>query len=847
MKQGRTGPFAAFAATSKIVTIVSLAIAAMGSVLASAARAEGRCGEHPWCNNSLSVEERAALLLNAMSQSDKFGVLTGKEASDVGMPAIKFTDGAVGPGGLAQGTTPATAMPAAIALAANFDQAMASSYGAVVGAEVKHRGFDGDWGPTVNIMRTPLGGRTFEAYGEDPYLSAQTAVGWINGLQALGVMADVKHYAANNQEGQIGVSPIFGVYGSRPFVNVHVSLRALHEIELGPFEAAVTQGHSATVMCSYNELEGHYACANPFLLTEVLRGEWAFDGFVISDFLACHETANDLNAGMNFDIGPSCYNAPQVEAALAAGSVTQATVDTRVFEILRKLFAVGFFDHPTWPNDTSQDNRTADTAVADTTDEHGAVLLRDHGALPIDATKVHSIAVIGPAAQQYIHGNGSSAVVPYEKTTALTGITARAAQAGIKVSYDEGKTPATAQALAKSSDLAIVVAADTESEGVDKACMSLTPECSNSQAIPPSPESTQADFGNQDELISSVAAAQPNTVVVLETGAPVLTPWRESINALLEAWYPGEDGGTAIAHVLFGDSDPGGRLPATFPKSESDLPTAPGGMAQYPGTVTPLENCEAGTTVPCPFYQEYYQEGVFEGYRWYDGQGIAPAFPFGFGLSYTSFSYSKLAIVPGSGPEPSATVSVTVKNTGTRTGWAVPELYVSLPSLAGVPEPPLALKGFTKVRLAPGKSVRVTMPLDARAFSYFSEAEGGWRVDPGCDGIAVGSSSRELPLRGVLNVGGQCNPETHTEFGCKSVKIAFSGFPNLPENMAKIRVTLDRVHVYEGVFTFNGSSAVDTIEVNVPPGHHSYDVFAVWKSNGVSGHHDQSLHAGITC
>src|SRR5438876_1173933 len=246
------------------------ALLALGLSIAPLALAEGRCGSHPWCETSLSPGQRATLLLGAMSQSDEIGVLTGREASDVGMPSIKFTDGAVGAGGLGSSANPATAMPAAMALAAGFDQSVASSYGAVVGHEVKHRGFDGDFGPTVNIMRTPLGGRTFEAYGEDPFLSGQTAVGWIDGFQAQGVMADVKHFAANNQEGQYGVSPIFGVYGSRPFVNVHVDPRALHEIELTPFEAAVTQGHSATVMCSYNLLEGQYACANPFLLKDTL-------------------------------------------------------------------------------------------------------------------------------------------------------------------------------------------------------------------------------------------------------------------------------------------------------------------------------------------------------------------------------------------------------------------------------------------------------------------------------------------------------------------------------------------------------------------------------------------------
>ncbi|TML00154.1 MAG: glycosyl hydrolase [Actinobacteria bacterium] len=731
-----------------------LAVVAAALILTPTSYAEGRCGTHPWCDTSLSPDERAMLLLGAMSQSDKIGVLTGKEASDVGMPPVKWTDGAVGAGGLGSGSNPATAMPAAMALAANFDQSMASTYGSVVGQEVRHRGFDGDFGPTVNIMRTPLGGRTFEAYGEDPFLSGQTAVGWIDGFQSQGVMADVKHFAANNQEGQIGVSPIFGLYGSRPFVNVHVDQRALHEIELTPFEMADIQAHSATTMCSYNLLEGQYACANPFLLKDTFRGLFGSDGFVVSDFLACHETEADLNAGMNFDIGPSCYNAPQVELALADGSVTQATFEARVYEILRKLFAVGFFDHPTWPNDISQDDRAADTAVADRTEEGGAVLLRNGGALPINPKKVHSIAVIGPAAKQYIFGDGSSQVSPYEKVTALEGISARAAQSKLIVTYNDGTSVGGAQEAARAASVAIVIAADSEGEGTDKHCMSLIPECSDAEATPANPEDSQLDFGNQDELISSVAAANPNTVVVLETGAPVLTPWRESINALLEAWYPGQDGGTAIAHVLFGDSDPGGRLPATFPKSEADLPTAPGGAAQYPGTVTPEYECELHAWVPCPYYQEFYKEGVLMGYRWYDNQRIEPAFPFGFGLSYTHFRFGELTVTPGSGPEPSATVNVTVTNTGARSGWAVPEVYLSLPSLSGVPQPPEQLKGFAKVALARGQSQRVSVPLNARSFSFWSDAANGWRVAPGCVKVRVGSSSRKLPLVGKIAVGG---------------------------------------------------------------------------------------------
>jgi beta-glucosidase len=295
--------------------LVSVVCAAIGCLAArpNPAYAEGQCGTYAWCNTALTPDQRAQLLLNAMSESDKIGVLTGKAAADVGMPAIKWTDGALGAGGAGSGSSDATAMPAGIALAANFDPEMAYEYGSVVGAEVRHRGFDGDFGPTVNIMRTPLGGRTYEAYGEDPFLSAQTAAGWINGLQSQGVMADVKHFAENNQDGQVGVSPLFGVYGGRPIVNVHVDPRVMHEIELVPFEAGVIQAHAATVMRSYNQVNGAYACANPYLLQQTLRDLWGFDGFVVSDYLACHETPANFQAGLNFDIGSSCYSSPEVQ------------------------------------------------------------------------------------------------------------------------------------------------------------------------------------------------------------------------------------------------------------------------------------------------------------------------------------------------------------------------------------------------------------------------------------------------------------------------------------------------------------------------------------------------------
>jgi beta-glucosidase len=289
----------------------------------------------------------------------------------------------------------------------------------------------------------------------------------------------------------------------------------------------------------------------------------------------------------------------------------------------------------------------------------------------------------------------------------------------VHVAYDDGSDPARAAALAKSSDVAIVVAANYLTEGADLNCLTL--ECPNA-------------YGDQDGLIEQVAQANPRTVVVLTTGGPVLTPWRDRVKALLEAWYPGERGGSAIARVLFGDVNPSGHLPITFPRSEADEPTA-GDPDSYPGVAN----------------KETYKEGVFVGYRWFDNQRLAPAFPFGFGLSYTKFSYSRLAVTPTA---TGGTVAATVKNAGARAGAAVPQLYLGLPSRPGVPQPPAQLKGFRKVALKRGQSRRVTFSLDARSVSYWDTAANSWRIAPGCVKVMVGSSSRDLPLRRVLAVNG---------------------------------------------------------------------------------------------
>jgi beta-glucosidase len=731
-------------------------VVAVGALLLVPAvpEAQSPCGTYAWCNTSLSPDQRATLLENAMSQSDKIAVLTGD--ATLGMPTgyHRFVDGPVGVSAdqaingtsLPDALAGATAMPAAIALAANFNPGMARSYGAVVGAEARDRSFAGVWGPDLNIMRTPLGGRTYEGYGEDPFLDGQTAVGWVEGLQSEGEMAVVKHFAENNQEGQLGASPGEGAVGGRMNLNVIVDDRTLHEIELPAFAAAVQQAHAAGVMCAYVQVNGVFSCDSPYLLQTILRGQLGFQGIITSDAGSAHSPQADLNAGMDWDIEGNGDNTATIKLALTDGQVGEATLDARVHEVLRTLFAYGVFDRAPYTYDASATDRVHDTAVADATAEGGATLLKNDGVLPL-SSRVRSIAVIGMPAEKYVHGFGSSQVYPYSTTSLLQGIQARAQRAGVSVTYNDGSDVSSAVAVARSADVAIVVAGDSESEGDDKSCMSLTPQCAPTieSTIPPDdPQNAQAAWGDQDSLISAVAAANKRTVVVLETGAPVLTPWRGSIAALLEAWYPGEDGGTAIAHVLFGDVDPGGRLPATFPAQYSQEPTA-NDPSSYPGVLEP----SASQTL----YTETYTEGVFVGYRWFDAHHLVPAYPFGFGLSYTTFELSHLRLRRH-------TVSVTVRNTGKRIGYAVPEVYLGLPATAAVPEPPEQLAGFGKISLAPSRSRTVKIAIPQRSLEYWNTGAQSWSTLPGCVKVMVGTSSAHLALRAQLAQGRvHCGPK----------------------------------------------------------------------------------------
>lgn len=712
----------------------------------SPAPAAGRCGDHPWCDTSLSPDKRADLLLAELTLKEKIDLLGGDDfmggavsspdthtgtqngVPRLDLPTIYYSDGPVGP---RQGKS--IGLPAPLALAATFNTDLARSHGIVAASEARSKGNDVIFAPTVNIARTPLAGRTFEGYGEDPWLTSRLGVAWIKGAQSTGVIGNVKHFAANNQEGiDIDVtggqlsqfSPIgLGVIGTRYAQNSVVDDRTLREIYLPQFEAAVKEAKVGTIMCSYNRLNGTYACQNPTLLKDILRKDWGFTGYTIADYIAMHTTAGGLNNGLDFEpFPPLAYQPSLITLANALGRVSTATIDGHVHTMLKTWFQFGVFDRAAYVNDDAQIDKVADGKASQAIAEQAATLLRNQGNILPLASTVKSIAVIGKPATEFAVGGGSGAVDPFQNNSILDGIKARAG-AGVTVTYDDGSKADRAAAVAKSAEVAIVVAKDKYGEGADRACLSL--KC-------------PSIGGDQDGLIEAVAAAQPKTVVVLETGGADLTPWRTKVAALVSAWYPGAHGGPAIARVLFGDVDPSGRLPITFPESESQLPTAVS-RNRYPGGgLLGLDT--------------RYDEGVFVGYRWYDEQKLAPAYPFGFGLSYTSFALSKLTVSrSGTG----AVVTAVVKNTGSRAGYAVPQLYVGLPDQsATVQQPPSALKGFTKVKLAPGQSVTVTMPLDQRALSYWNASAKTWSVTKGCAAIKVGFSSRDLPLKGSLPIGG---------------------------------------------------------------------------------------------
>jgi beta-glucosidase len=708
------------------------------TVLAAPASGAGRCGDpaqRPWCDTSKTPEERAQLLLAQMTLDEKFSLLAGDDAAGVftGTPATGTSDGigrlgvpvmyhSDGPFGPREGS--ATAMPGPLAVASSFDPRVAREEGAAIADEVKHKGNDLLHAPTVDIMRTPLAGRAFETYGEDPLLASRMAVPFIEGVQKQGIIGNVKHYAPNSQEGEQGVPPLTGGNGSRFLVDAVVDERTLREIYFPAFEAAVKTAGVGAVMCAYGSLNGDYACESRHLLQDVLRREWGFGGLVVSDYgFALKSTEKALNAGTDIEMpGAVLYQPGLIQAAMATGEVSEQTIDARVGATLRTMFRFGLFDRPAFAPDDTAIDKAAHAALAQRTEEQGIVLLRNRSkVLPLRSGAFESLAVIGSVATRYKGGGGSSNVKPFAFKAPLDAIKTRAGD-GVTVRYDPGSDAAAAAESARDADAAIVFVEDFATEGSDKPCLRL--QCAPVDPVGQSGGSaTKPDY---DAVIEAVAAANPNTIVVMETGGPVLTPWYDKVKAIVEAWYPGQDGGPAIAAVLFGDVDPGGRLPVSFPAADGDWPTA-GNAAQYPG-----ENNQAR-----------YSEGVFVGYRHYDQKKIAPRWPFGHGLSYTRFKLDRLKVR-------GRTVTARVRNTGRRTGSTVVQLYLGMPSTQAAPQPPRSLKGFRKVTLRRKRAKTVRFKLSDRALSYWDTAASGWRIAPGRYRVDVGFSSRKLRRAGAI-------------------------------------------------------------------------------------------------
>jgi beta-glucosidase len=714
----------------------------------------------PWMDTNLSPDQRAQLVLKEMTLDEKVALLHGvgmptdepvtqeNAASNRGVgyavgvprlniPGIDMSDAAYGVRSSQANGRYSTALPANVAAAASWDTDAAYEYGKLIGTELRAQGYNMSLGGGTNLTREPRNGRTFEYLGEDPVLAGELVARLIQGTQSANVIGDIKHYAFNDQE------------SGRNIVNVTIDKRAAHESDLLAFEIGVTKGKPAAVMCSYNRVNGDFSCENHWLLTDVLKKDWKFPGFVLSDWGGTHSVEKASAAGLDNEQPGRQFFGDKYKAAVEAGKIPQAEMDEHVLRILRSMFAAGVIDHI---RERSVIDPFAGYETARKIEEGGIVLLKNKAnVLPIDAAKAKTIVVIGAHSDVgMISGGGSAQVDPvggnaimppgkgathwqeqiWFPTSPLKAIKARAPQANVK--FDPGVDPQAAAAAAKGADVVIVFGYQWESEGMDLKSLSLPNYKNNDKDV------------DQNAVISAVAAANPHTVVVIESGSPITMPWVEAPAAILEAWYGGSDGANALGNVLFGSVNPSGKLPNTFPKSEADLPRP---------TIAPPPHMHWGAASQDPAEQKAvndygvtYDEGVKVGYKWYDAEKKTVLFPFGFGLSYTTFSYSGLNVTPGD----SVKVTFTIANTGKRAGAEIAEVYAALP--ADAQEPPKRLVGFAKVNIdAKGKQT-VTVDVDRKYLSIWDEQNDGWKLLPGDYTFQVGGSSDNLPLKTTVSL-----------------------------------------------------------------------------------------------
>jgi beta-glucosidase len=720
----------------KIVCVAAALLAVSASVSAQTPA--------PWTDTKLSPDERAKLVNDALTPDERQGLFHGYFA--VRVPGIKVPAEAIGSAGYVTGvprlgvpalqesdaslgvTNPynsrpgagATPLPSGLSLAATWDGEMAYAGGAMIGQEAWRSGFNVLLAGGGNLARDPRNGRNFEYLGEDPLLAGTLDGDSVRGIQDQHVVSTMKHFALNDQEtGRRGLTAKIGE-------------AALRESDLLAFELSLEGGHPGSVMCAYNRVNTVYACSSDALLNKVLKSDWGFPGWVMSDWGAVHAVEDavaglDQESGSQFD--PKIFFDKPLAEAVAAGTVPQTRTRDMAQRILRSMFAVGLFDRPPvkMPVDEEADAKIARQAASE-----GTVLLANpKNLLPLSRDVKRIVVIGGHADVGVLSGGGSSQVIPtggpalsigmggegpaaafrtmvFDPSSPLKAIKARVP--GAEVRFIDARYPSAAAALARGADAVVVFATQWMIEGED------------------APDLTLPD--GQDALIEAVATANPKTIVVLETGGPVLMPWLAKTGAVLEAWYPGARGGEAIADVLFGDVNPSGRLPVTFPASTAQLP-----RPELPGF---------GQSEDGRFEVSYDKEGSDVGYRWYARKKLKPLFPFGFGLTYTKFDYANLKVEGGD----TLSVSFDVRNSGKVAGRDVPQLYLT--DAAGKPR--TRLIGWSSVTLAPGGMTRVTLKTDPRLLADFDEAAHGWHVAAGHYQVALGASADDLRLKGAADL-----------------------------------------------------------------------------------------------
>jgi beta-glucosidase len=701
----------------------------------------------PWMNKALSPDERADLVLKELTLDEKISMVHGvgwgvlRKGAPVdphsnfaagympgierlGIPGIDLADSAVGLRMAAYQSRYATLLPSTLGAASSWNPDAAFLYGSVIGRELRAWGSNMSIGGGVDITREPRNGRDFEYAGEDPVLAGTMTGNLMKGVKSQHILSDIKHYAMNDQE------------TGRNVVNTQLDKKAMRESDLLAFEIAIGIAQPSAVMCSYNLYEGDWACENDYLLNQVLKKDFKFKGWVVSDWAATHSTVKAALAGLDQEMpGDDNHFGAPLKKAVEDGQVPQARVDDMVHRILRSMFDAGVIDNP--PVRTVVDPFRGLEDAQHIAEESIVLLKNQNNLLPLKSS-TPSIALIGGHADVGILSGGGSAQVDspggdavdhkpggsiwgkpvYFPSSPLKYISAKAPHANIQ--FNSGEDLAAAAQLAKNSSVAIVFVTQWMSEGHDSPTLSLP--------------------HNQDALVEAVAAANPNTIVVLETGGPVSMPWADRVKGIVETWYPGIGGAQALSNILFGDVNPSGKLPVTFAKTEADLPhpIVPG-LDRAGKVVSDDRHQEVG-----PFDLKY-TEGAKVGYKWFDAMNKQPLFPFGYGLSYTTFAYSGLTV-----DNAQRTVHFTVRNTGKQEGTEIAQVYAALPSTAN--ENYKRLVAWQRVKLAPGESKDVTLPLNPLYLSVFDTDKNAWQLLPGDYKVLTGSSSRDLPLHATLQV-----------------------------------------------------------------------------------------------